>query len=160
MLKLDRTCVVAMLVCAASPSAATTDLQGCFTRTYDTVHLQQHRTQQVRRLWLRIMPSRYDAKATEFGMNVWLRGKPQIWRAGGLCDATENGWSCRPDTDGASMLLITRQGGKLRLDNPGKLKISDDVTGPDLNDALIGGPGDSTFDLQPAAASACKDKRS
>ncbi len=145
-----------MASCAGLAAAADMPL-GCFGRTYDAAHLQSHQGQQVRRLWLRIEASRYDAGKIDFGMNVWVRNKPQDWRAGGRCEPGDAGLKCRPDTDGASELLVTLEGGNLRLANPGRLKIYDDVTGPDLNDMLIGGPEDSVFLLRAMPDTACKD---
>jgi hypothetical protein len=102
---------------------------GCFSRTYDTAHLRNHRSQQVQRLWIRIEESRHERGKIDFGMNLWLRGHQQIWRAGGRCEPNGTGLKCQPDTDGASELLITLEGRNLRLTNAGKLKIFDDVTG-------------------------------
>jgi hypothetical protein len=132
---------------------------GCFSRTYDTAHMRTHRSQQVQRLWIRVEKSRYDPGKIDFGMNVWLRSQPQIWRAGGRCEPSGGALECQPDTDGASKLLITREGRNLRLTNPGKLKIVDDVTGPDLNDRLIGGAGDSAFLLRATPEAVCRDAR-
>ena len=139
---------------------ASEGLLGCYARTYDAAHMRNNRSQQVRRLWLHVGVSRYDAGKMEFGLNVWVRGKPQIWRAGGLCEPDANSWRCRPDTDGASELLITLKGASMHLSNPGRLKISDDETGPDLNDMLLGPPGDSLFVLQRARDIVCKRARS
>lgn len=132
---------------------------GCYVRTYDAAHLRDKRSQQVRSLWFHVGVSRYDFRQMEFGLNVWVRGKPQIWRAGGLCEPDANGWRCRPDTDGASELLITLKGASMHLSNPGRLKISDDATGPDLNDMLLGPPGDSLFVLQRTRDIVCKRAR-
>lgn len=133
---------------------------GCFTRTYDQSHLSKHPAQHVRRLWLLVKSHRDGNGEAEFGMNIWLRGKPQIWRAGGTCSPAVAGWRCSPDTDGASALVITRSGKLVRVANPGLLKIVDDVTGPDLNDALIGAPGDTSFQLKSVPTRLCKDTRS
>jgi hypothetical protein len=148
-------------MCMASPAvmAAPAAPLGCFARTYDAAHLRDHRGQQVRRLWLRLETSRYEAGKIEFGLTVWLRGQPQAWLAGGRCEPDPIELRCQPDTDGASGLLITRAGRNLRLSNPGKLKIFDDVTGPDLNDRLLSGPDHSTFLLSPAPDATCKDTR-
>lgn len=146
-------------MCMASPTgmAAAAVPLGCFVRTYDAAHLRNHPRQKVRRLWLRLETSRYEAGKIEFGLNIWLRGQPQTWRAGGRCEPIA--LRCQPDTDGASGLLITRAGRNLRLSNPGRLKIVDDVTGPDLNDRLLGGPDHATFLLSPARDVACRDTR-
>lgn len=148
-------------MCMASPTgmAAAAVPLGCFVRTYDAAHLRDHRGQQVRRLWIRLENSRYDADETDFGMNLWVRGMPQTWRAGGRCEPNGNGLRCRPDTDGASELLITMTGTSLRLINPGKLKIFDDATGPDLNEKLLDGPDHSAFLLAPVQDAVCKDTR-
>jgi hypothetical protein len=132
---------------------------GCFSRSYDTAHLRSHRSQQVQRLWIRVETSRYDPGEIDFGMNLWVRGQQQIWRAGGRCEPRGRGMRCQPDTDGASEFLITLEGRNLRLTNSGKLKIFDDITGPELNDRLIGGPGDSTYLLPATPAAVCKDPR-
>ncbi|RDJ27007.1 hypothetical protein DWF00_08290 [Bosea caraganae] len=132
---------------------------GCFSRTYDTAHLRIHHSQQVQRLWIRFEESRYDPGKIDFGMNLWVRSQKQIWRAGGRCKPSGRGLRCQPDTDGASELLVTLEGRNLRLTSPGKLKIFDDVTGPDLNERLIGGSADSTFLLQATPDAACKDAR-
>jgi hypothetical protein len=144
---------VALVVGSAGLATAAPPL-GCFVRTYDAAHLRNHPDQQVTRLWVRIGPF---GDRIFFGMNIWLRGKRQIWRAGGPCVPSGDGWTCQPDSDGASPLIITRKGATLRLDNPGSLKIEDDVTGPDLNDAMLAGPGDASFALRSAADRFCKD---
>ena len=140
--------------------AAAAQTLGCFSRSYDAAHLRKHPGQQVQRLWIRVEASRYDPGKLDFGMNLWVRNQKQIWRAGGRCEPAGKGLRCQPDTDGASALLITLEGRNLLLTNPGKLKIYDDVTGPDLNDRLIGGPADSSFLLPAARDSVCKDTRS
>lgn len=150
---------VAWMASFVSLAAAAQTPLGCFSRTYDAAHLRSHRSQQVQRLWIRLETSRYDPGKIDFGMNLWVRSQQQIWRAGGRCEPSGKGLRCQPDTDGASELLITLEGRNLRLTNPGKLKIFDDVTGPDLNDRLIGGPGDSTFLLPAARDAVCKDAR-
>jgi hypothetical protein len=150
----------ASMIALSSMALAADRPLGCYTRTYDAAHLREHRGQQVRRLWVHLGASPYNSKETLFGMHVWIRGKLQIWRAGGHCEPETNGWRCRPDTDGASILLLTLKGGKLHLSNPGQLKIFDDVTGPDLNEMLLGKPGDALFQLQPGRASVCKVSRS
>ncbi len=147
-------------IAPASVALASDRPMGCYSRTYDAAHLHDKPGQHVRRLWLYVGVSPYNSAETIFGMHVWVRGKLQIWRAGGLCTPTPGGWNCRPDTDGASELVITSNGGALRLSNPGKLKVIDDVTGPDLNDMLLGGPGDSVFLLHPAPALVCKGSHS
>lgn len=145
----------------ASPAgiAAAAVPLGCFARTYDAAHLRDHPGQQVRRLWLHLETSRYEAGKIEFGLRIWLRGKRQAWRAGGRCEPDPVELRCLPDTDGASGLLITQVGRNTRLSNPGRLKIVDDVTGPDLNERLLGGSDHSTFLLSPAPAAACRDTR-
>lgn len=148
--------LVAGTVCGSADLAAAAPPLGCFERTYDAAHLRKHPGQQVTRLWLRIGAA---DDTIGFSMNVWIRGKRQVWRAGGTCTPSGDGWMCRPDTDGASPLAITRQGKTLRLDNPGTLKIEDDVTGPDLNDAILAGPGDASFVLRAASDRLCKDTR-
>lgn len=132
---------------------------GCYACTYDAAHLRDNRNQQVRRLSLHVGVSPHGSQKMEFGLQVWVRGKPQIWRAGGSCEANASGWRCRPDTDGASELLITVKGANIQLSNPGKLKIFDDETGPDLNDMLLGASGDSFFLLHPARDTVCKSTR-
>lgn len=139
--------------------AAAARTLGCFSRSYDVAHLRKHPSQQVQRLWIRVEASRYDPGKIDFGMNLWVRNHKQIWRAGGRCEPAGKALRCQPDTDGASELLIRLEGRNLHLTNPGKLKIVDDVTGPDLNERSIGGPGDSTFLLPATRGIACKDAR-
>lgn len=147
----------AWMASSASWAVAAEIPLGCFSRTYDAAHLRSHRSQQVHRLWIRVEKSRHDPGKIDFAMNVWIRSEQRIWRAGGRCEPSGKGLRCQPDTDGASELLITLAGRNLRLTNPGKLKIFDDVTGPDLNDRLIGGPGDSTFLLPATRDAVCGD---
>lgn len=152
--------VSAVWIASSASSAVAAQMPlGCFSRTYDTAHLRSHRSQQVQRLWIRVETSRYDPSKIDFGMNLWVRGQQQIWRAGGRCEPSGRGMRCQPDTDGASEFLITLEGRNLRLTNSGKLKIFDDITGPELNDRLIGGPGDSTYLLPATPAAVCKDPR-
>lgn len=150
--------IVCTVLLSGTPVAARS-LLGCFARTYDAAHLHLHLDQQVQRLWLRVEKSRYDSGKIDFGMNLWIRGRQQIWRAGGRCEQSAEGLSCQPDTDGASGLLLSLEGRNLRLTNLGKLKIFDDETGPDLNEKLIDGPGDATFLLRPARGAVCNTSR-
>lgn len=145
------------VMASAGAHAASKAPIGCFVRAYDSAHLRDHRSQQTRRLQIRVEPSPHDFGKTDFGMIVWIRGKSQAWRAGGRCEPDPKGWRCIPDTDGASPLFLTPVGRNLRLANPGSLKVSDDVTGPDLNDTSLGAPGDVSFLLMPAKSSACTD---
>jgi hypothetical protein len=152
--------ITSCMVSLAGVASSAERPSGCFARTYDAAHMRGHPKQQVRRLWIEIKDSPYDAGKTIFGMNLWLRGKPQIWRAGGVCEPDGQGWTCQPDTDGASKLLVAFRSGQLRLINPGMLKIEDDETGPDLNDVHLRGPGDFSFLLRQGPGSVCKDRSS
>jgi hypothetical protein len=155
---LMRTLIIATsLLTLAGMAVAAERPSGCFARTYDAGHMRDHPSQQVRRLWISLEASRNDPGKAEFGLQLWLRGKRQVWRAGGPCEPSATGWSCQPDTDGASKLLITMADGRLHLANPGRLQVFDDRTGPDLNTAHLGHPGDAAFSLLPARAAICKD---
>ncbi len=141
----------------AGTATAAPKASGCFARTYDAAHMRDNRSQHVQRLWLRLDHAESEPGKASFGMQVWVRGKPQIWRAGGQCERAGESWICEPDTDGASRLLLQLREGKLHVANPGKLKIQDDRTGPDLNDMNVGGRADAAFVLRPARTSICKD---
>ena len=93
-----------------------------------------------------------------FGVRAFVRGKPQMWLAGGSCAPDGPAWTCRPDTDGASTIRLEAVGAALKMDNPGRLKVFDDRTGPGLNTRMIGGEAERTFLLPPAkdAAGACR----
>jgi hypothetical protein len=146
---------LAILGLVASAHAA--DLPtGCFERSYSAKHLRENPRQTIRRLTLVIEKSRYGYPQIDFGLNVWVRGHSQIWRAGGQCETVIDAWSCKPDTDGAPELTLMADGKKLRVLNDKSVQLFDDKTGPDLNTRYLRPPGDAAFILNRAPHSACK----
>lgn len=132
---------------------------GCFERVYSAQHMRENPRQSVRRLTIEIENSRYAYPQIDFGMDVWVRGHHQIWRAGGQCEAVGGEWHCRPDTDGAPKLIFKAAGKGLRAINPKSLQIFDDQTGPDLNSRHLRPPGDGAFMLQTVAIAVCRTER-
>lgn len=138
-----------------APTMAATGPLGCYERIYGPTHLAAHPAQDVRRVAVVIGPSPYGA-GFDLGVLLRTRGWLGAWHAGGHCMANGSGWTCRPDTDGASDIVIEPKGKGIRVLNRGRLKVYDEKTGPDLNDRLIGGPSDMVFDLDPAPSPACR----
>lgn len=152
--------IVALLVAASSlpaglGSAAAAPPTGCFERVYSDAHMRANPQQVVRRLVISLGWSDYSMQ-NEFGFRVWLRGKKQLWAAGGPCEAQAGTWVCQPDTDGAPKVFASGKGDALEFSKPGRLKVIDDATGPDLNDELIGGPANTTFRLTRTSAAKCE----
>ncbi|WP_293863071.1 hypothetical protein [uncultured Alsobacter sp.] len=147
------TALAASLGVSAPASAAPV---GCFGRSYDARHLRSHPQQQVSRMWLRLELADASKGEGRFALAVTLRGKRQSWSAGGTCRAAAEAWTCQPDTDGDPPLVMALAGPTLKLDNPRGLKVFDDVTGPDLNTARIGAPGDGVFQLRQAPGRECE----
>ena len=141
-----------MTVISILSSQAAARPAGCFERTYSGSHLSSNPKQDIRRLIINIAQSGSEAT---FSVKAWLKAHPQIWRAGGGCKPAGESWRCLTDTDGDPELLIHPIAKGIRLENPHRLKLFDDQTGPDLNTSDISGPANRVFVLMQTAAKLC-----
>ena len=137
------------LVVAATPLMHAHDVQaappsGCFERVYSERHMRDHPKQIVRRLIVSVGWNE-ESQQNMVGVKTWLRGKRQVWHAGGPCAVEADTWNCHPDTDGDPNVSAVMKGSSLEFSNPKRLKVFDDVTGPGLNDAQVEGPANAVF---------------
>jgi hypothetical protein len=126
--------------------------EGCFERTYSAEHLRRNPAQTVRQLSVRLSASE---GLVSFGVRARLVGRPQAWKGGGPCRSNEGTLTCQPDTDGDPAIRIEHGGASIRFVNPVRLKLVDDVTGPDLNEVVLTPPGDRLFVLRRTSPSVC-----
>ena len=134
-------------------------VRGCFERSYPAIYLNEHPGQSVRHLTLRLYLPNPQNPDVYFGIRVKLSGHRQVWNAGGPCHALGEVWRCQPDTDGASVLIVKADSTGARLENPGKLEVFYDKTGPGLNTRNLGGAAERVFLLRPVSLRTCSPKR-
>lgn len=136
-------------------TAAAAPPEGCFERAYSERHMREHPGQTVRRIVLRLGPGEGGVQ-DGFAVQAWLRGRTQVWRAGGPCARNRELWICQPDTDGAPPVSAALRDGRLAFSNPKRLKVVDDRTGPDLDEDRIAGPANAFFLLSRTARATCR----
>jgi hypothetical protein len=153
---MSRIALAGVLLILAVPATAGPDALGCFTRTYDRVHLAQHPDQVVTAVKLRIYrPPPGDASKYWFLAQFRLRGKDETLRTSGICNEKASGLHCFVECDGGGVDVVPR--GREAMMSLDRIRVA--ACGEEYVDGagqeLTGGKDDRLFRLNRVADAAC-----
>lgn len=112
---------LALAMCVFAQAAASAEISGCFSASYNAAHLTKYPSQTP--TFLSVLITRQDGN-TMFDVTAMLRGKRGKWGEAGGCFASGPGLKCSVDCDGGGFELQAN-GNLLTLSNTRGFRIAE-----------------------------------